>query len=396
MPRSNASNERLQRIALSAWATVGVALVVGGAFWIIGQLMAALVPFIMAAIVILLLRVPVARIEEMGLKRGWAVGLCYVVVLAVLGIAGAFVIPALIQQLVQFVKAFPEYYDLALRWWTDVQGSVDTMVVPEWVQGALDQLSTTISSQSGAWGSRLASGVLSAGSATVTFLFNSALALIVAFWVLKDMPKMRDEIMVLVGDRRREEAEFLIETVLRVLGGYIRGQFIVSSCTGLIVYIGLAFLHVPYALILGIIAGVLNVVPYVGAWLGGLIAAIVAAFIGPWTALGAIIVAFVAQQITDLFISPRVISSQVDLHPALVIFSLLTGGSLLGVWGVLIAIPTAAVAKGLFVYYYERHTRRPIGSEDGALFKTRRTAEPDVCADAPATAEAPATEETNE
>ncbi len=77
----------------------------------------------------------------------------------------------------------------------------------------------------------------------------------------------------------------------------------------------------------------------------------------------------VAQNVTDTFITPRVMSDQVDLHPILVIFSLLVGGSLFGIAGMLFAIPVAATGKGLFVYYYEQRTQRQLVTEDGALFK---------------------------
>ncbi|MDH4140430.1 MAG: AI-2E family transporter [Coriobacteriia bacterium] len=372
MPQSRRATERLQRVALTAWAAIGIALLIVGAIWLLDRLTAALIPFLMAGIVVLLLRIPVNALEKRGIKRIWAVVVCYAGAIAVFGIAGAFVIPALAEQLAQFFKAFPGYYRTALEWWNETEAGLHALVVPAWVQNGLDQLSKTITAQFGAWGANLAAGVVSVGSATATFLFNAVLALVIAFWILKDLPKMRAEIMVLVGDRRREEAEFLIDTVLRVVGGFVRGQLIISGVTGSIVFLGLSLLGVPYALVLGIITGLFNVVPYVGPLVGGIISAIVAAFVGPWTAVGALLVTIAAQQITDLFVSPRVMSEQVDLHPVLVVFSLLVGATLMGFWGILLAIPIAAVAKGLFVYYYEQHTRRPIGSEDGALFRTKR------------------------
>ena len=83
----------------------------------------------------------------------------------------------------------------------------------------------------------------------------------------------------------------------------------------------------------------------------------------------AIAVVVVAQNFTDTVVTPRVMSDQVDLHPILVIFSLLVGATLFGIPGMLFAIPVAATGKGLFVYYYERRTQRQLASEDGALFR---------------------------
>ncbi|TLM97621.1 MAG: AI-2E family transporter [Actinobacteria bacterium] len=93
-------------------------------------------------------------------------------------------------------------------------------------------------------------------------------------------------------------------------------------------------------------------------------------FASPLQGVLAIAVVVAAQQVTDLFVTPRVMSEQVDLHPTLVIFSLLVGGALFGFWGMILAIPVAATAKGLFVYYWEQRTSRQLASESGALFRT--------------------------
>ncbi|MDP2232806.1 MAG: AI-2E family transporter, partial [Actinomycetota bacterium] len=148
-----------------------------------------------------------------------------------------------------------------------------------------------------------------------------------------------------------------------------------------LVWIGLAIVGVPYALVLGLSTGILNVVPYLGPFVGALIAGIVGLFVSPMTGLLAVVVIIAAQQLTDVFVTPRVMSSQVDLHPLLVIFSLLVGGTLFGFWGLILAIPVAAIGKGLFVYYYERSTNRVISTEDGVLFKSKCAEATPECSD---------------
>jgi predicted PurR-regulated permease PerM len=188
--------------------------------------------------------------------------------------------------------------------------------------------------------------------------------------VLKDLPKIREELITLAGEKYEADLENLVSTVVRVVGGYLNGQTVASVVTGTLAGIGLAILHVPFALVLGIITLVLNYVPYVGPLVSGLIAAVVAGLmVSPLAALLAIVIVVAAQQLTDLFVTPRVMAEQVDLHPTLVIFSLLVGGTLFGFWGMIFAIPVAATGKGLFVYYWERRTQRTLGSHDGALFR---------------------------
>lgn len=371
------SRDRLVRLGIGAWTTIGVVIVVAGVLWSLSLISSALTPFVMAGILVLLLRQPVRRLERRGVPRALAVVIWYLIGAAVLTVFSAFVVPALGGQIGEFLEDFPGYYERAQSFWLQLQNQFSGVVIPTWAHQALDDISSTITAQFGAWSSALASGVVSAGGAAASFLFNIVFSLVIAFWVLRDMPLMRAELLNLVGEHRREEAEMIWSTVLRVLGGYIRGQFLVSLVTGTLIAIFLAVIGVPYALVLGLIGGILNVIPYVGALLGGLIAAVAAVTVGPWTPVLAILATVAAQQITDLFVTPRVMSEQVDLHPLLVIFSLLVGGSLFGFIGLLVAIPVAAIIKGLFVYYYEKHTQRSLGSEQGVLF--RKKPEPAVC-----------------
>lgn len=363
--------QRAARAAVVAWATVGWLLLGAGAMWVLGRIVPAIIPFAMGGVIVLSLRAPVAALEDRRVPRALAVGICYLVMFALLAVLGSFVVPALANQLQAFGKALPGYYDVVQEWWDSVQGQARALVLPEWVRKAIEDLAQTIGSQLTRWASSLAGGLISFGQGAATFLIDLVLAFVIGFWALRDLPKVRDEIMQLVADHRRGEAEMILATVLKVLGGYIRGQLIVSAFTGLLVWIGLAAFGVPYSLVLGILVGLLNVVPYLGPFIGGLVAAVIGVFVAPLTGLAAVGVVLAAQQLTDAFITPRVMSSQVDLHPLLVIFSLLVGGTLFGFWGLVLAIPFAAIAKGLFVYYYEKTTRRVLGTEDGALFKKR-------------------------
>lgn len=364
--------DRALRTGITAWAIIGVVIVLAGAGWLLGRISGALTPFVMAGIIVLVLRGPVNRLAGRGISRGLSVVIAYLVGVVALAVFGAFVFPAAAAQVTQFLDDFPDYYAAAQDFWVQLQNSYAGASFPGWAQTALTNISSSITEQFAQWSQSIASGILSAGGAAASFAFNFVFSLIIAFWALKDLTVMRGEVVDLLGEHRRAETEMIIATVLRVLGGYIRGQALVSLVTGTLTMIGLAILGVPYAFVLGLITGLLNVIPYVGAFIGGLISAIVAAFVGPWTVVLAIGVTFAAQQVTDLFVTPRVMSEQVDLHPLLVILSLLVGGTLFGFAGLLFAIPLAAIGKGLFVYYYEKNTQRQLGSEQGVLFRTKK------------------------
>lgn len=194
------------------------------------------------------------------------------------------------------------------------------------------------------------------------------MALVVAFWLAMDLPKIRREVMVLVGPTRAESFEIIASVCYRAIGGYLKGLIITSAITGILSAIGFMLIGLPYAGLLGLVTGMLNIIPFIGPWVGGIIAGAVGLFVTPLTGLLAVVVTIIAQQITDTFVSPKVMQSSVAVHPMVVILGLTAGGALGGVVGMILAVPALAAAKGVFVYYFEAKTGRQLVSEEGALF----------------------------
>lgn len=374
------TGDRWVRVLVVAWALVGVGLLLAAAGWLLALISPAFVPFLLALVLVYLFRSPVRRLECRGVPRGAAVAICYLAALGLLTAVGFFVVPPVLNQVREFVAAFPGYYDRAYELLVDLQGRFEALVVPAWLNAALENLRQSVASQFAAWSTALAKQLFSVGGSALEFGLNGLLALVVGFWLLKDLPKLRQEFVLLAGPRRREEASLIMRHVSHVLSGYLRGQLVISAVTALIVAVGLTVFGVPYSLVIGLLAGVLNVVPWFGPAVAALIAGISAAFISPWLILAAVGVVVAAQQITDIFVTPRVMSSQVDLHPLVVIFSLLAGGTLFGFVGLVLAIPVAAVAKGLFVHYFEKYTDSKLATEGGALFRSRASSRVAECA----------------
>lgn len=384
---------RWRTVSNAAWGIIGVLLLLLAAAWVLGRLSSALAPFVIAFLIVFFMQGAVRSLVRRGMSRGVAVLACFAIGFLVVSVAGVFIIPALSRQFVDLVQRTPEYVSVAEGMFAELQLRFSAVVVPEWLRIAMQSVTESLSRIAVRVGNAVAQGILSAGSGIATVVFDLFLGLVIAFWTLKDLPKIREELQVLAGHRYEKDLKNLIDTLSRVVGGYLRGQTIASLVTGLISWIGLSIIGVPYALVLGIITFIFNYVPYVGPFLAGLIAATVGLFVSPLTAVLAIVVVVAAQQLTDLFVTPRVMAEQVDLHPTLVIFSLLVGGTLFGFWGMIFAIPVAATVKGLFVYYYERRTNRPLATEDGALFRTAQCDESVECPPDGETRESPTEQE---
>ena len=362
---------RWRTTAVIIWAIIGALILLGTTMWMLGRIASAFVPFLIAFIFVFLLNSPVTSLERRGMGRGIATALCLGAGLMVIAGVITFLVPAVSRQAVSFVDKAPEYLASADAMTKALQVRFSTLVVPAWVTAAVQSSSAQLSQMAVRVGNTLAGSLVNVGGGVATGLIDVLLALVIAFWALKDLPKLREEIVLLAGPRYGSNVEHLFATVTRIVGGYLKGQTIASFCTGLIAGVGLAILGVPYAIVLGLITFVFNYVPYVGPFAAGLIAALVALITtGPLAAVLAVAIVVVAQNVTDSLVTPRIMAEQVDLHPTLVIFSLLVGGTLFGIPGMLFAIPVAATMKGLFVYYYEKRTDRQITTEDGALFRT--------------------------
>jgi predicted PurR-regulated permease PerM len=371
--------QRWMRIAVEAWAVIGIIVLLAAAGWLFGRMSAALVPFGIAFIVVVLLRGPVDFLSSRKVPRGLSVASCYLGGLLVASLAFVFVVPVFAAQISAFASALPGYLDKGYALWAEVTAPKGQPVVPGWVTTVVLNVKDSSIKSIAAWSGSGLSIAFAAGSQAVTLVFNAVLAAIISFYTLLDLDKISEEAMRLVPQRFRVEVTHGLATVSRVLGGWARGALLDALAVGTLISIGLAIVGVPYALAIGIIGGVLNVVPY----LGPVIAAVLAGLSGlvsgvPLTAVWAVAIVLSVQQFDNLWLNPRIMSQNVDLHPVLVVFSLLTGATLFGVPGMLLAVPVAAIVKGLFVYYFERQTQQSLRTDDGALFKTQRsTDEPD-------------------
>jgi predicted PurR-regulated permease PerM len=373
MPEQHAT--RWRHAAVKAWAIIGVLLVTGAVVWMLERVSGALVPFFMAAVIVFMLRGPVTWFEGRGVPRWLSVLMAYLAAATILGVLGFFILPRLAEQLVQFAQAFPGYYAQASRFLADLTSRY-WHTMPDWVRLASTKFQATVEARLGGWASALAEGLVAAGGSIAGFVVNGVLAVFIAFYVLVDLPMIRRELLVITSPKWRPEVDVVFGKVGEVVGGFLRGQSIIALANGVLTGLGLWLLPLlflkqgmPYSGVIGLITGVLSVIPYIGPLVGGLIVGVTGLFVSPMMAVIGLIWMVAVQQVEGNLLSPKIMSEQVDLHPALVIFSLLVGAELGGLVGMLVAIPIAATGKALFVYYFERHTREDITTEDGALFR---------------------------
>src|SRR5450759_2899809 len=371
----------MRRVA-QVWAVIGVLVLLGGALMLLGRITSALIPFAIALAIILVLRAPVDLLERRGMPRAVAVLVCYLATIVVLAVVSLILVPTLAAQITQFGGKFPEYANKVYQLYISVSASFTRMKLPAFLTVAVRNVLDSVTAWAVDVSASVASGAVGVTSQIATLVFDGLIALLIAFYVLIDFDKMREEVLRLFG-RQRDHADHFMSITSRVLGGYLRGVVLDGLAVFAIVAVGLSVLRVPGAIVIGVFAGLVNVVPYLGPGLAMALAGVAGLFVSPWLGFWAAMVVVLASQIDSLVLNPRIMAGQVDLHPVLVVFSLLTGATLFGVAGMILAIPVAAISKAVFMYWYELRTGRGLATPEGVLFSE---CEPGASPDGEATA----------
>ncbi|MDO4590680.1 MAG: AI-2E family transporter [Slackia sp.] len=407
--RTNNDEEALARAAhrtddarrhcYQVWMLIGVAAVLYVAGSILNLLATPVAIVVWTVVIVLCLRSPVAKLESLGIPRAAGTAIAYAATAFVFGAFLAVMfspVSGIADQFSDMLAGLPGYAQAVVDWANGLYGRYADVLQNESVREWLNSAAEALTSWASATARLSADGVLGFGTGLANSLMVIGFALVVAFWILMELPAIGREAARFVPAHRRQEAEMLHLTFTRVMGGYLKATFVQCFLIGAACGLGFWAIGIPNAAALGLITGVMNIVPVVGPWIGGAVAAVVALFVDPWAAVIALVYTIVVQQFVYTFISPKIMADSVDVHPAIVIVALFAGSAVGGamaglvgsVAGMLLSIPCVAMAKSVFVFYYEKRTGRQVVAEDGVFFRgtpTRLEGDaglPDAVADA--------------
>lgn len=320
---------------------IAAVLAAVGFFWLFSPI---LTPFVLGGAIAYLLNPVTTRLTRLKLPR-WAASLIILLsFLVIVGALGALLLPTAIREAGQLAGKLPEYLDRFVVFITPYLSVAQDYLGAGYVDQAktlLTQNAGKLLSLSGGMLGGIAQGGQAAMGAAMTFVLTP----LIAFFMMNEWPRMTAWVQDLYPQDDQAQIHGLMQAIDVRLSGFVRGQVSVALLLGLVYALALMVAGLNYGFLIGLLSGLLSIIPFVGSTFGLLAGVIVAWFqTGDWTYVAMIAAIFMGGQFVEgNFLTPKLVGDSVGLHPLWVMFALMAGGALLGILGMLIAVPVAAV-----------------------------------------------------
>lgn len=277
-----------------------------------------------------------------------AIIIVFGIIIALLILTIVFLIPSVINQLNILYKEIPNFIENYQNLILSIKPQLSKFINPADVEILLKENL-----------SELQKGILGFSQSIIIYLSNIVSSVtfgiviipLILFYLMRDMFIFKENLYIFVSKENKKEFKEVLEEIDHIVSGFIRGRIIVCFIVGTLIGIGLYFLNLKFALIIGIISGVFNFIPFLGP-IVGVFLALIFALGQPWWILLMIVVLFIlVNQLEAIYLNPNILGKGLGLHPLTVILSMLICGQLLGILGVLVAVPLAAILKVLAIRY---------------------------------------------
>lgn len=319
-------------------------------------------PVVLALILFYLLRPVLRLLENFKIPRIWGILIIFLGVSGLITLLIVLVFPFLRDQFQNLIQEFPDYF---MQLITNIDTFLRESFIGEYYVGSsfnVNQLIETLPENLGQTIQNTATSLITGITGFISTVTGVVLSVVIVpfilFYLLKDGDKLPAYFIKLLPPRFRNDTREVLHEADRQLGAYIQGQLIVAFCIGVMIYIGFLIIGMKYALLLGVLAMVTSVVPYLGPAIAITPAVIIAIVTSPFMIVKLAIVWTVVQLVEGNLISPQVMGKTMYIHPVTIIFVLLTAGSLFGIAGVILGIPMYALLRVVVSHFYKLFKRR--------------------------------------
>lgn len=337
-------------VAISAFILAGV-----GDF--IGRIKSVTIILIGAVFFTYLIHPIVDRLHR-RLPLIWSILIVYLGIALVVGFAVAVVAPAIANEIQAFVKQYPRIIADAQALANDRNNPLITRL-PQSVRDYLASIPSQLGRLGQEYAAKAAAQAVGLVLSAVGIVATIVVIPVISIYLIFEAPDLKDAFLEFIPPSARAKTLAIIKDLDAVLGGFIRGQLLVGAVIGTAIVVMLLVMHVKYAVLIGVAAGVLDIIPYVGAAVAFVPATAIAYFTDGWVHALWVAILFVAIfQAEGHFISPRIVSQSVGLTPLVVIVAVLVGAELGGIGGMFVAVPIAAILRVLILHAKPDYEKR--------------------------------------
>lgn len=317
-----------------------------------------LMPLVIALLLYYLLDPVVDLLEKWKIKRIFGVTILFVVIIAVLVVGIGALLPLLRDQVISFVENFPNFIDSVVEsitgWLSSLPFGTEIETFIEEGENFLSEIPNNIDQ----YLTDGLSGLTSVVSGVTNFVVTLVTFPIILFFMLKDEKKFFNAVLSSVPPKWRESLLRVSSEVNTQVGAYVKGQLIIATSIGVMMFIGFTIIGLEYSGVLAIIAGFTSIIPYLGPTLAFLPALVIALIDSWWMVLQLLIVWAVVQFVDGNLIEPNVMGRQLNVHPLTIVIVLLVMGDLLGLFGLILGVPIYAILKVIVVHFFQQFKKR--------------------------------------
>ncbi len=309
-------------------------------------------PIIITGLLYYILNPVVNLMERKGINRNLGISLLFVLILGLIAWGIIILIPKLEHQTTSFLNEWPTYWQTIEVKTTEFFNASVFDKFSDQIENAINEFFASINTIAKTVSKNAFVGIGNVVGAVANILVTVLTVPFILFYLLKDGKKLSPYVTQFLPTKVRKPTINILKDINKQLSSYVRGQVTVAFAVAVMFIIGFSVIGLKYSVALGILAGFLNLIPYVGSALATIPAIILALVDGPKMLVAVIIVFILEQTIEGKFVSPLVLGSQLEIHPVTIIFVLLSAGKIYGVMGVILGIPVYAALKVIITHAF--------------------------------------------
>ena len=325
--------------------------------WLFYLLAPVLTPFVAAALLAYIGDPLADRLQRLKLPRTLAVVAVFLITFLVLGLIVLLVGPLIRSQVGSLLNALPEIVrQVEQVWLPNVAELIDLEVGEDVGIGAFV---ARYGDMAGSWATKVLVGLTQSGSALFAAVLSLFLVPILTFYLLRDWDSILAHLAALIPSGQHDTIVGLAKDADGMLGAFLRGQLLVMFALSVIYSVGLGLIGLEFAIAIGVVSGLVSFVPYLGFVFGIALAALTVVLEPDplWKLAGVVATFSIAQVIEGSILTPKLVGDRIGLHPVLIIFAVAAGGQLFGFFGILLALPAAAVLSVLVRFAFNRYLK---------------------------------------